>query len=365
MHPYSKLPIRHFWKKFVSDSPWRDLGLNDQPKFSLIAEDKVATAGSCFAQHISRHMAKVGLEPYIAESAHILLQEFGGDIDSYRSFSARYGNIYTVRQFLELFRQAFSMIEVIEDFVENEGRWYDLLRPSVHKAGFASKGEASADRAYHLERVKLMFETADVLIFTLGLTESWYNAESGHTYPVCPGTVHGTYEPKLHLFHNFTCAETINDLEIFIEELKRVNPKLRIILTVSPVPLVATYSTNNVLVASNYSKSVLRAAVGEVETRHAHVAYFPSYEIISHPASFGQYLASDLREVTERGVNHVMDCFLSSYYGIAANNASVTTAVSEQLESTSINQYSSILPLPECDELMNVPFAKSKNLDNF
>jgi len=78
------------------------------------------------------------------------------------------------------------------------------------------------------------------------------------------------------------------------------------------VPLVASYTNKNVLVASMHSKSVLRAAVGEIEARHSHVAYFPSYEIISHPASFGQYLASDLREVTERGVHHVMDCFLSS-----------------------------------------------------
>ena len=35
MHPYSKLPARSFWKKFVSDSPWFALQLNDEPKFRL------------------------------------------------------------------------------------------------------------------------------------------------------------------------------------------------------------------------------------------------------------------------------------------------------------------------------------------
>lgn len=352
MHPYSGLPNRHYWKKFVSDAPWRDLGLNDQPKFALAPTDKLATAGSCFAQHIARFMAQVGLAPYIAEPAHTLQTLFGGDTASYSLFSARYGNIYTIRQYLELFRQAFGLMPMVKDFVETDGRWFDLLRPSVQKAGFASLAEARADRAYHLGRVKVMFETSDVLVFTLGLTESWRNVQHGYTYPVCPGTVQGTYDPAQHAFHNFTCTEVVADLETFIAALGEVNPRCRLILTVSPVQLVATYTQENVLVASSYSKSVLRAAAGEVVARHAHVAYFPSYEIINHPASHGQYLSSDLRDVTERGVRHVMSVFLSTYYGIGARGAepavqpAAPAAAAVPLE---------MLPPVECDEVMNAP----------
>ncbi|WP_296950771.1 GSCFA domain-containing protein [uncultured Massilia sp.] len=352
MHPYSTLPARNFWKKFVSDSPWRDLGLNDRPKFALQPSDRIATAGSCFAQHIARYMARVGMAPYSAEPAHTLLQEFGGDVDSYKLFSARYGNIYTIRQYLELFRQAFGLMPIIEDFVEQDGRWFDLLRPSVQKEGFASLAEARADRAYHLGRVRAMFETADILVFTLGLTESWCHAQHGYTYPVCPGTVRGSYDPALHAFHNFTCTEVVADLEAMIAEVARVNPGARWILTVSPVQLVATNSHNNVLLASSYSKSALRAAAGEVEARHAHVAYFPSYEIINHPASYGQYLSSDLRDVTERGVAHVMDCFLSSYYGIGAAEERVAPA---PLQEAAAPVPAPMLPPVECDELMNAP----------
>lgn len=354
MHPYSELPSRSFWKKFVSDSPWRNLGINDQPKFTIQTSDRVATAGSCFAQHISRYMKRAGLAPYIAEPPHDLILQFGGDAESYLQFSARYGNIYTVRQCLELFRQAFGIIPPIEDFAESNGVWFDLLRPNVHKKGFATLHEAKSDRLYHLGRVKLMFETTDVFIFTLGLTESWYNAESGHTYPACPGTVRGAYNPDEHRFRNLTCAEVICDLESLITELQAINRNLKIILTVSPVPLVATYSDNNVLVASTYSKSVLRAAVGEIEAKYGHVAYFPSYEIISHPASFGQYLASDLREVTERGVAHVMDCFLSSFYGVGP----VDLTSAEPAADESAVALPTIAPPPaECDELFNSIFA--------
>jgi hypothetical protein len=156
-----------------------------------------------------------------------------------------------------------------------------------------------------------------------------------------------------------TCSEIVADLEAMIGELKLVNPGARLILTVSPVPLVATYTGHDVLVASMYSKSVLRAAVGEVEARHAHVAYFPSYEIISHPASFGQYLASDLREVTERGVSHVMGCFLSSYYGIGAPAGARPAAAAAPAAKTAAASYAASAPLPECDELMNAPPAQA------
>ena len=349
MHPYSHLPRHCFWKKFVSDSPWRSLGLNDQPKFLLQKGDRVATAGSCFAQHISRYMKYIGLDPYIVEPAHTLMHQFGGNVESYSQFSARYGNIYTVRQCLELLWQAFGTMPTIEGFTEQNGRWFDLMRPNVEKEGFATLHEAESDRCYHLGRVKYMFETTDVFIFTLGLTESWYNATSGHTYPACPGTVRGIYSPDEHKFRNFTCAEVSADLEKLINELQAVNKDIKIIFTVSPVPLVATYTGNNVLVASTYSKSVLRAAVGEVEVKYNNVAYFPSYEIISYPASFGQYLASDLREVTERGVSHVMGCFLSSFYGVDPASQSYADVEME----IPVPQSSVEPPPPECEELYN------------
>lgn len=313
MHPYSDLPDQNFWRRYVTQQPWRDLQLVGTPKFRIARSDRISTAGSCFAQHIARYLRAAGVPPLQVEIAHPLMHQLKEETSSYELFPARYGNIYTARQCLELFRQAFGVIEHIHDYAEDKGRYYDLLRPNAVPGGFASLDEARNDRQYHLACVRYMFANSDLFVLTLGLTESWRHAEAGHTYPVCPGTVRGQYDPQLHQFHNMSHAEVTDDLEQLIAGLQYVNPALKLILTVSPVPLVATYTGNNVLVASSYSKSVLRAAAGEVEARHAHVAYFPSYEIISHAASFGQYLDSDLREVAERGVHHVMTSFLGSF----------------------------------------------------
>ncbi len=347
-HPYSNLPDSSFWRKFVSDVSWRDLNINSHVKFILKDRDKVITAGSCFAQHIARYMKKVGLDIFNAEPAHQLMMEFEGDFNSYSQFSARYGNVYTARQCKELLMQASGEMQMVQDFVEEKGRWYDLLRPGVQKEGFASLHEAQADRRYHLSRVKQMFLEADVFIFTLGLTECWYHKILGHTYPACPGTVHGSFDPELHIFKNMTYSEIIHDMEYVIEKLHVINPDLKMILTVSPVPLVATRTEQNVLIASSYSKSVLRVVAGDLESRHAHVSYFPSFEIISHVCSFGQYLASDLREVTERGVSHVMDCFLKSFYAELPTSGVAPLALSATSKEREMS-----LPPVECEEIFN------------
>jgi hypothetical protein len=119
---------------------------------------------------------------------------------------------------------------------------------------------------------------------------------------------------------------------------------------VSPIPLVATKTLQNVLVASSYSKAVLRAVVGDIEQQHENVAYFPSFEIINSPASLGQYLSDDLREVTENGVEHVMSCFLNSFYGeinLAKNNDKDLSYINN-LEPQKIQSS------PECEEVFNI-----------
>jgi len=357
MHPYSTLPERHFWRRFVSDVAWRDLPFMDAPKFTLQPGDRVATAGSCFAQHITRYMKRSGLEPLVAELAHPFVQAADPALaQSYGQFSARYGNVYTARQMLELLRQAAGTQPMVQDFVVDAGgRWYDLLRPGVPKDGFASLAEAQADRRYHLRCVRQMFETVDVFVFTLGLTECWHHTQQGHTYPVCPGTLRGQYDPALHGFRNFNVREVMADIQALIDEAHALNPTLRFVFTVSPVPLVATRSNDNVLIASSYSKAVLRAAVGEV-TQHCSAAeYFPSFEIINHAASFGQYLASDLREVTDRGVGHVMACFLAAFY--PALNSGITSPAANSAATPACDAHPSQarpIELPiECEEAFN------------
>ncbi|MFD1951728.1 GSCFA domain-containing protein [Sphingomonas arantia] len=103
--------------------------------------------------------------------------------------------------------------------------------------------------------------------------------------------------------------------------LKEINPGIRVVLTVSPVPLIATYEPRSVLVSTSYSKAVLRVAADEALRRFDWVDYFPSYEIITGSFSGGLYYEDDHREVNRLGVAHAMRCFVANFVEGAGQDA--------------------------------------------
>ncbi|GEL44555.1 hypothetical protein MEX01_51460 [Methylorubrum extorquens] len=158
-----------------------------------------------------------------------------------------------------------------------------------------------------------MFTSLDVFVFTLGLTEAWHDPSDGAVVPIAPGVVGIDDEAERYEFLNFTSTEVQADLEEFVSLLSSVNQSCKVILTVSPVPLVATYEKRHVLTATTYSKSVLRVAADECAQRQNNVIYFPSYEIITGSYARGNYFAEDLRSVTDEGVKHVMSVFMRHF----------------------------------------------------
>jgi hypothetical protein len=275
-------------------------------------ETKVATAGSCFAQHIARHLRKSGFNYYVAEAGHPLLLSEIREKHNYGLFSARYGNVYTARQLWQLFRRAYGEFTPEEGaWIEADGSVKDPFRPTTQPGGFVSVAEMHADRSQHLAAVREMFETLDVFVFTLGLTECWISRADGAVFPLCPGVEGGVFDAEKYGFYNQTVEDVVADMSAFLDRLSAINEAAEIILTVSPVPLMATAEPEaHVLAATTYSKSVLRVATEILRKRYKRVHYFPSYEIITGSFNRGRYYSDDLRNVTEDGVAHVMRLFL-------------------------------------------------------
>jgi GSCFA family/Polysaccharide biosynthesis enzyme WcbI len=312
-NPYQGLPDYQFWRRAVERLPMKDVDPVAQPRFALGRNDKVATAGSCFAQHISRTLQKNGFNYYVSENGNNLLQEEAQQ-RNYGVFSARYGNLYTTRQLLQLFDRVYgNFIPADNYWVREDGKLVDPFRPQIEPQGFANIEELEESRAEHFVAVREMFETLDVFVFTLGLTEAWRSRIDGAVYPLAPGVVAGEMDTTTHEFVNFGVSEVVIDMQLFIKKLLSVNSRAKIILTVSPVPLIATYEDRHVLVSNTYSKSVLRVAAQEIVQRNPLCDYFPSYEIITGNHTKGSYFESDLRSVKTEGVDHVMRLFLAHY----------------------------------------------------
>ena len=311
-HPYKSLPPHSSWRRAVSEPRRSDVDPVVTFNVSIDPTTKVATAGSCFAQHIARHLKLNGFNYYVVETGHPVLPETVRAANNYGLFSARYGNIYTARQLLQLFQRAYGLFEPVEDcWKEADDVFLDPFRPTAQPGGFISEMEMRLDREQHLACVRRMFETLDVFVFTLGLTECWVSGADGAVFPICPGVEGGEFQKNRHHFVNESIEDVVTEMSAFLMHLARVNPRAQVILTVSPVPLAATARRDqHVLTATTYSKSILRVAAELLSSRFAHVHYFPSYEIITGSFSRGAYYADDLRNVVEDGVEHVMRLFM-------------------------------------------------------
>jgi hypothetical protein len=313
-HPYTALPDHAHWRRAIASVAPREVDPVVGRPFTIAPADKVATAGSCFAQHIARYLRQAGFNFWVTETAHPLAPEEVARKYAYGVFTARYGNIYTTRQLLQLFRRAFGQFTPAEDVWHAPGGpYFDPFRPQIQPGGFLTLDEYRADRRRHLACVRDAFSGLDVFVFTLGLTECWLSAEDGAVFPLCPGTAAGEFDPSRHLFKNMSVDEIVADLCEFTDLLRGVNPRARLVLTVSPVPLMATAEPQHVLTSTTYSKAVLRVAAEEVTRKCAGTYYFPAYEIITGAFNRGAYFAEDLRSVTEEGVAHVMRVFLEHY----------------------------------------------------
>ena len=310
-NPYQDLPSHAFWRTAVAEKGALGLERLWTPKFQIAPEDKIVTFGSCFAQHFSRALTERGYNWFDAEPAPPWLIGADAEAFNYGIFSVRTGNIYTpkmLRQWLEL---AFGKAKTGEVWQE-AGRWYDPLRPVIEPEGFASEAELLAVRGATLAALRRAVTEAQVFVFTLGLTESWRNAKSGVEYALCPGTVPGAaYDGETHVFHNAGFAELQKDLDAAIKLLRTHNKNLRILLTVSPVPLIASASGEHVLTATSHSKALLRAVAGEVAAGAEDIDYFPSFEIITSPVFRGMFFAPNLRSVVPQGVATVMGHFFA------------------------------------------------------
>lgn len=329
-HPYEGLPKGAFWKTGVAqEDPGSMEGIYKR-KYLISRDEKIATAGSCFAQRISHHLKKNGynvmdVEPPPPGLPEILHKKFG-----FSMYSARYGNIYTVRQLLQLAQEAAGDWKPCNYIWDKDGKYVDALRPAVEPEGFDSPEEVVEHRMHHVAHVETLFQELDVLIFTLGLTEMWIHKDSGTVYPTAPGTLAGVYDDRTYVFQNAEYGDIIADFHEFQKVLSRIRGEkpFKVLLTVSPVPLTATASGKHVLVSTTYSKSVLRTVAGQLSSHHDHIDYFPSYEIVTNPRLHASSFADNLRSVTDEAVDNVMRHFFAEHPVIKKSEEGVTASPS-------------------------------------
>ncbi|WP_338058000.1 GSCFA domain-containing protein [Streptomyces dangxiongensis] len=310
--PYQSLPPRSFWRSAVAEPDPSAIADLWTPTSSLGQDEPVLTAGSCFARHIGPALLGRGMNWRDTEPAPPGLTQAERRSRQYGVFSFRTGNIYTAATLRQWLSWAQGESAPPDEVWCADGGFFDPFRPSVEPEGYDSAEAMLAARRTTLDAISGALAAAGCLIFTLGLTEAWENRSTGAVYPVCPGTVRGTFDPAHHVFRNFTFSEVYRDLSAALALARAANPALRVVLTVSPVPLTATATGGHALTATTYSKSVLRAVAGQLAQEHDHIDYFPAYEIITGFPFKAAFFEPNLRTVTPDGIAFAMRHFFGA-----------------------------------------------------
>lgn len=310
VHPYQGLEARSFWKSGLADGALPEVW---RPKWGLQPEDRVVTFGSCFARHLGPALRARGFNWWETEAAPQNLSPENALHYGYGFFSCRTATITTPTALRQWVRWALDDEEPPDEQWSSGDRFIDPFRPSIEPGGFISRAELVASRQQTIDSLQRAILDADVFLFTLGMTESWVNDPGGWVYPACPGSIGGCFDPDRHRFWNLSFDEVRSALIEALERLWAVRPKLRVLLTVSPVPLTATASGDHALAATSYSKAILRAVAGELADSYSEIDYFPSYEIVTAPTFGDRMFEPNRRSVSAWGVARVMDAFFAAH----------------------------------------------------
>ena len=295
------------WRKFPVQKHPKDIHAHflSLPKQATLVRKTtpISSMGSCFAGYISQYL--------INKKYNYLLTEHPIREDV---FSAHWGSVLNPPQARQIFQYSLE-----NNFTPKIPHWEyqkDILQ-DPYRAGYVwHKDNYNKKIKDHREASKTALTQSKVFIFTLGLIEVWRDKRDKATFARVP-PLH-LYDPKIHEFHILSVKECITDLQTMVDILHKHNPKCSIIFTVSPIPLQATFRDGiDVISASHYSKSVLRAAAEQVTTHNKHVYYFPSFEFVLYAYwnKGGPWIPGDIRHVRPNVIKTMMTFFLSQFGG--------------------------------------------------
>lgn len=253
----------------------------------------IGSIGSCFAAEIKRYLQERGFN-YV-QTAKGKNAEWG---------SAAWDRVFNTGSLRQEFERALATFEPAERLWRLDGGRVitDPYRKSVR---YSSELEAEAELEEHRRTAREALLAVDVMIVTVGLTELWYSRVDGSVFNQVPPVE--VFDERRHAYRVADVEENKQNILAAWELLSAANPECTMVLTVSPVPLRATFRNENVVSANAQSKATLLAAVREVVDNTEGVYYHPSYEITTSVVAQG--FDEDNRHVRREVVDEIMNVF--------------------------------------------------------
>ena len=279
-----------------------------KPSFRIGENDRVFTIGSCFARNVEASLIDVGMTVTSNETNL-------GPVGESLGFAANFFNKYSIHSIYNDLKWALEPDTYPGDDVIYEmpqkGLYADL-QLGMSKLEFPISDIRDFRKRYLDVMARVV--DADVVIITLGYVETWYDTKLGIYLNTSPPQPLVKADPERFEFRVLSYADVLNALrDVHALLLKHRTKPLKMLVTVSPVPLLSTFRDIDVLVANTYSKSVQRAAIDEFIASAQGVDYFPSYEFVMLSNPQVAWSRGDYRHVNADLVARIMSNVITQY----------------------------------------------------
>ena len=226
-----------------------DFPITFEPRPLIDKQSRVLALGSCFALRVKE---------WLLANGYCVLNE--GDLEPIvfrgrREFDPRiYYNTYCIRYEFE--RAAGLFVQADDDIWEPHQNALRVYQDPYRRMLAAEDRDLLWQRIGTVdEHMRRHIREADCVIITLGLTEVFFQQHNGNAICAAPGYCGGG-----GIGCEFRCteySENYANMQRVIEILNDLNPRAQLILTVSPVPLAATWSGVDHAIANTESKCTL------------------------------------------------------------------------------------------------------------
>jgi GSCFA family len=278
------------------------------PKFRLRREDKFYAIGSCFARGLEHALANYNISVESAAPEFAKLQPAKKGVSAL-GFTNKY-NTYSILNELRWALDPDAEFPLDSIVPLTKTTWYDPhTTPTLNFVCL----EETLERRALIQAVTKRIHNCRAVIVTLGLAEVWRDVQADIYVNCTPIPSLFKTQPARYEFHLTSFVENWANLEAIHALLSQYgHPDFHVVITVSPVPLMNTFSTMDIVVANTWAKSLLRAVAQEWAAAHPNVGYFPSYEIVQSSDRAAVW-ERDLRHVRGAGTQHIMGLFLKNY----------------------------------------------------
>lgn len=255
--------------------------------FNIDYSSKAFFMGSCFSDNISQKLIDGGFSA-IANPFGVLY------------------NPISIKNSLKILLEKRQM--EASDLIEHEG----LFHSFSHHSSF-SKTSAEASLLAMNESIKHSEEAlknSGLLFITFGTAFVYKHIQNQNIVSNCHKLPAKTFE-----HFQLSIDDIVREYQTLIPALRRLNPKLKIIFTVSPIRHWKDGAHENQL-----SKAILHLSIKALQEQFEDLYYYPSYELVMDDLRDYRFYAEDMIHLTDQAVDYIYQHFQDSFYSSVTQN---------------------------------------------